>query len=63
MCRVSVNRKQREAERKRVQNEFEMYNSNKRRSMWKVVRHCVPRKEIAGLNYSRILLDQFLVGS
>ena len=61
MCRVSVNRKLREAERKCVQNEI--YNSSKRRSMWKVVRHCVPCKEIAELNYSRILLDQFLVGS
>ncbi len=51
MCRESVKRKLREAERKCVQNEI--YNSNKSRSMWKVIRDCVPRKETTELNYSR----------
>ncbi len=51
MCRESVKRKLREAERKYVQNEI--YNSNKSRSMWKVIRDCVPRKETTELNYSR----------
>ena len=31
----------------------EIYNSNKSRSMWKVIRDCVPRKETTKLNYSR----------
>ena len=51
MCQDSVKRKLREAERKLVQSEI--YNSNEIRSMWKVIRYCVPRKEITELNYSR----------
>lgn len=50
MCRESVKRKLREAERKHVQNEI--YNANKRRSMWKVIRDCVPRKQILYMNGS-----------
>ena len=52
ICRESVKRKLREAERIYVQNEI--CNSNKSRSMWKVIRDCVPRKETTEPNYSRV---------
>ncbi len=51
MCRESVKRKLRGAERKYVQNEI--YISNKSRSMWKVIRDCVPHKETTELNHLR----------
>ena len=61
MGRESVKRKLREAERIYVQNEI--CNSNKSRSMWKVLSDCVPRKETTKPNYSRVeeLVEAFNV--
>ena len=48
--RMHLQSKLREAEREYVQNEI-LKNSDETRSMWKIMRSCVPRKETTELNY------------